>query len=40
MPEWRGKVFAVLGPFENFSDKEKLQQKIEAAVRDYNSKQK
>lgn len=36
MPEHRGKVFAVIGPFENFSDKPDLQDKLKKLLRSYN----
>jgi hypothetical protein len=37
MPEHKGKIFAVIGPFEAHSDKLALQQALEAAVHEYNS---
>lgn len=34
--ENRGKVFAVIGPFESFSDKEELQDALRDLLRKYN----
>jgi hypothetical protein len=36
MPEHSGKVFAVIGPFDCFTDKADLQDALETLVRGYN----
>lgn len=36
MPEHKGKVFAVIGPFENFTDKPELQNALMTLLRGYN----
>jgi hypothetical protein len=36
MPEHKGKVFALIGPFDSFQDNDELQLKLEALVREYN----
>jgi hypothetical protein len=36
MPEHAGKVFAVIGPFDCFTDKADLQDALETIVRGYN----
>jgi hypothetical protein len=36
MPEHRGKVFALIGPFESFSDQPELRQELEQVLQTYN----
>lgn len=36
MPEYAGKVFAVIGPFETFTDKQELMNALEHLVRGWN----
>jgi hypothetical protein len=36
MPEHAGKVFAVIGPFDDFSDKADLRDMLEVLLRGYN----
>lgn len=38
MPEHKGKVFAVIGPFEDHLDKDDLQAELETVLRSYNLK--
>lgn len=38
MPEHRGKVFAVIGPFDSFSHKVELQWMLETILRGWNTK--
>lgn len=36
MPEYKGKVFCVIGPFEDFTDKTDLQDALVMLIRGYN----
>ena len=36
MPEHKGKVFAVIGPFDSFTDKTKLQDALRTLLRGWN----
>ena len=36
MPEHSGKIFAMIGPFESFTDQPALMLELEALVRGYN----
>ena len=37
-PEHSGKIFAIIGPFDSFRDKEDLQTTLEFVVKGHNSK--
>ena len=37
MPEYKGKVFAVIGPFEDHMDKPRLMDALEIVCRGYNT---
>ncbi len=37
MPEHQGKLFAVIGPFDTFGDKMRLQDTLTLVVRGYNT---
>jgi hypothetical protein len=38
MPEHKGKVFALIGPFDSFDDKTDLQHMLQTLILDYNLK--